>query len=88
MHERSLVNDLVHRVEAVATGAGVDSVLSVRVRLGALAHLSPEHLAGHFHTAAAGTLAEGADLVVEQDDDIGAIDAMDLRLISVDVAEG
>ena len=85
MHERSLVADLVRRVEEVA---GPDRVTRVRVRLGTLCHLSPEHLRGHFATAAAGSAAAGAELVVEQGTDIADPLAADLVLESIDCEVG
>ncbi len=82
MHERSLVNDLMRRVEEAA---GTDRVTRVRVRLGKLCHLSVEHLREHFATAAAGSAADGAELVIERGIDIADPLAGDLILQSVDV---
>ena len=44
MHERRLIEELVGAVEAAAAGA---RPARIRVRLGALSHLTPEHLVEH-----------------------------------------
>ena len=84
MHERSLVADLVRRVEQEAGDA---RVTGVRVRLGKLSHLSPQHLRDHFAIAAAGSVAAGAELTVDVGTDITDPHAADLVLASIDVAE-
>jgi hydrogenase nickel incorporation protein HypA/HybF len=65
MHELSLMKDLLRKVEAVAAEQRARAVVSVRVRLGALSHVSSDHLREHFTRAARGTVAEGARLDTE-----------------------
>jgi hydrogenase nickel incorporation protein HypA/HybF len=87
MHEFSLINDLMHKIESIAREHNGQKILSVKVRLGALAHISPEHFREHFVQAAAGTLAAGARLVVEQLTDESDPHAQDIMLESVEVEE-
>lgn len=85
MHESALVDTLLRRVLDVARQAGAHRVSRVSVRLGALCHLSAEHLAGHFQDAAAGTPAAGAELRLQACSDATAAGALDLELESVEV---
>jgi len=85
VHELSLLADLMRKVEAVAADHGAERVASVRVRLGALAHISPEHLREHFTEAARGTVADGAALVVDARTDTADPHAQDIVLESVEV---
>jgi hydrogenase nickel incorporation protein HypA/HybF len=62
VHEKHLTEDLVRRIEAVAAAEGGHRVSRIRVRLGALSHFTPEHFREHFDDAAAGTVAEGAEV--------------------------
>lgn len=86
MHEISLLQDLLRKVDTIAREQGSDRVVSVQVRLGALAHISAEHLREHFTQATQGTVAQGATLRVEADPDIHAPHAQDILLESVEVA--
>lgn len=62
MHEHSLMKNLVRRVEEVVRAEGALRAVAVRLRVGAGAHLTPDHLREHFVIAARGTAAEGAEL--------------------------
>lgn len=86
MHELSLMSDLLGKATRVVEDAGADRAVLVRVRLGALSHLSEEHLRGHFETASVGTMLEGADLAVEVGTDPTDPHAQDVMLVHVDVA--
>ena len=86
MHEHSLLRDLLCKVDRIAREQRSSRVVGVRVRLGALAHISPEHLREHFAQATQGTVAQGAALHVEADTDIHAPHAQDILLRSVEVA--
>lgn len=85
MHESALVDALLRRVLSVAREAGARRVSRVSVRMGALCHVSPEHLAGHFAAATAGTAAAGAELCIERGSDPAAAGALELELDSVEV---
>ena len=62
MHELALTRSLVEIVLDEARRHGFHKVLVVRVRLGALSHVSPEALAFCFDAATQGTCADGARL--------------------------
>lgn len=85
MHEASLTTDLLRRIAEIATAEKAVRVAQVSVWLGALSHMSAAHFAEHFERAAAGTIAEGADLRVTVSDDIGHAQAQDIVLESVEL---
>ena len=85
MHEASLMSDLLSKIEQIALEAKAEKITRVRVKLGALAHMTPDHFLGHFEEAAFGTAAEGATLEIEQADDQNDPHAQDVLLKSVDV---
>lgn len=85
MHERALTADLVRAVEQVAAHEGATRVVRLRVRLGALSHLTPEHFREHFEDAARGTVVEGADVEAFLDGEIGDERAADVVLEAVEV---
>lgn len=85
MHEASLVRDLVAKVDELAAAEGAKRVTGVCLRLGALAHFSPDHVRQHFVHAAKDTIAEGATLRFEQAGDIHDPDAQGLVLRSIEV---
>jgi hydrogenase nickel incorporation protein HypA/HybF len=59
----------------------------VKVKLGALAHISAEHFREHFQQAARGTAAEGARLDIDVSTDESDPCAQDILLKSVDVED-
>ncbi len=85
MHEASLMANLLRQIDKVSRAEKASRVVTVSVWLGALSHMSPEHLAEHFAEAAKGTLAEGAALRTTVSDDAGHPNAQDLLLESVEV---
>ena len=85
MHERALIADITNKVQQLAVADGADRVTRVEVRLGALAHFTPEHFREHFDEAAHGTLAAGAEVVATLDPDIRAPYASDVLLESIEV---
>jgi hydrogenase nickel incorporation protein HypA/HybF len=87
VHEQALIDDLVREIEEVAMRAGSTRVTRIRVRLGALAHLTPEHFGEHFELAANGTVAECATIDIEESHDPLEPDAAEIVLTSVDVEE-
>jgi hydrogenase nickel incorporation protein HypA/HybF len=86
MHEFSLMADLLRKIQQLAKDAKADKVTGVKVKLGALSHITPDHFREHFEAAIVGTVAEGATLDVEQSDDQGDPNAQDILLESVDIA--
>jgi hydrogenase nickel incorporation protein HypA/HybF len=85
MHELSLVASLCARAEAVAIEEGATRVTALSVRLGALSHLSPDHLRDHLARAAAGSILEGARVDVTVDPDTDSPSAQDIELLAVEV---
>jgi len=86
MHEFSLMADLLRKIEQLAKDAGAEKVTVVKVKLGALSHITPDHFREHFEEAIVGTVAEDATLEVEQSDDQNDPNAQDILLESVDIA--
>jgi hydrogenase nickel incorporation protein HypA/HybF len=66
MHEYSLVEALVRRVEEEARRRGATAIHGLRVSVGELAGVDPELFQTAFETFRAGTLCAQADLVVER----------------------
>lgn len=85
MHEMSLMVDLMRKAESVVRSDGGRRAALIRVRLGALAHMSPEHLRGHFEDFSRGSLLEGAALEIEEGEDTTDPKAQSVVLLSVDV---
>ncbi|WP_024326723.1 hydrogenase maturation nickel metallochaperone HypA [Thioalkalivibrio sp. AKL19] len=86
MHEFSLMADLMRKIEQVAADNNARRVTRVRVWLGALSHITPEHFREHFEDGTRGTVAEGAELNVETSDDETHPEAQQILLRSLDVA--
>lgn len=87
MHEIHLLKDLLKKVESIAAENHASKVSEVRIKLGALSHISPEHLKEHFLRESEGGIAEGAKLVVIEDTDQNSPQAMDILLDSIEVAD-
>jgi hydrogenase nickel incorporation protein HypA/HybF len=87
MHEASLMKNLMDKILEISAGQGAKRVLGVKVKLGALSHMSPEHFKEHFTQAALGTPAEGAHLQAEQLHDIHDPMAQEILLESVEIEE-
>lgn len=87
MHEASLMNDLMRKIEAVAREQNASKVLAVGVKLGALSHMSASHFREHFEVASQGTFAEGAELKIETLADTSDPHAQEILLESVEIAE-
>ena len=83
MHEFSLIASLLNKIEAIAREQQATKVTGVRVRLGALAHISADHLREHFEQGALGTIAEGARLDVTVGCDYTEPHAQEILLESV-----
>jgi len=87
MHEHSLLNDLIDKIETIAREYETDHVIGVKVRLGALSHISANHFKMHFEEAVKGTVAEGAGLKIVQLTDETDPNAQDILLDSVEIEE-
>ncbi|MFT5130460.1 MAG: hydrogenase nickel incorporation protein HypA/HybF [Rhodothermales bacterium] len=87
MHEITLLSAIMRKLTDIATEHNVSRLAGVTLRLGAMAHISADHLSEHFEEAARDTPAEGATLSIVQDEDLGADHAQDILLESVDLPQ-
>ena len=81
MHEMSLLRGLMSQIERIALGHGANRVSVVRLRLGPLAHIEPDHLRDHFVAAARGTAADGARLDIETTDELHELSLESIDLV-------
>ncbi len=86
MHEFSLMADLFRKIENISQDNGRKKIVGVKVKLGALSHITPDHFSEHFVEFSKGTPAEGAKLDVVQLEDQSDLNAQDILLDSVEVA--
>jgi hydrogenase nickel incorporation protein HypA/HybF len=87
MHELSLIDNLIQKIEALAQDHQARKVVGLTLQLGPLAHISPDHLRHHFMRAAQGTVAEGARLDIEELFDVTHPQAQDIILQTVELEE-
>ena len=66
MHEAAIVSSLIAIVEAHAARHRVTRVLRVRVKVGRLRAVEPQQLLSCFALFAEGTIAAGAELVIDE----------------------
>lgn len=85
MHEFSLVKDLIRKISSIALEQHASKVIGVRVKLGALSHISPNHIREHFVHASRGTVAEGAQLHIEVLTDVTDPQSQEVLLDSIEV---
>lgn len=65
MHELSLCEDLLDQVKAIAEAHHAEKVVSITVRIGPLSGVEPLLLESAFSIGCVGTVAEQAELVLE-----------------------
>lgn len=65
MHELGIARSLIGLVESEAEREGFTRVLEIRIKMGEFTGIIPGCLREFFPIAAAGTRAEGAELVIE-----------------------
>jgi hydrogenase nickel incorporation protein HypA/HybF len=87
MHEGTLINELVHKVAAIAEAEHAQKVTVVAVRVGDFSHVSPDHLREHFEHAARGTIVQGARLDIDVVHDTNDPLALEVMLNSVEIEE-
>jgi hydrogenase nickel incorporation protein HypA/HybF len=85
MHESGLIEDLIHKIEALARQHSARKVARIEVSIGPLAAFEPEHLREHFALAATGTVAEGAELAITLREDLSAPNPHDVLLESIEI---
>lgn len=87
MHEMSLLSDLMRKILEIAHKENAKKVATVKVKLGALSHLSADHFTEHFLQISEGTLAEGAKLDIEELTDEKDPNAQEIILDSITVED-
>ena len=85
MHEKGIIDSLIHKILDLAEKEGAVKVSKVSVKLGALSHMSASHFKEHFDAAAKGTIAENAALETEESDSLDDPYAQQVLLKSIDV---
>lgn len=85
MHETSLMKRLLEAIEKVAKENRACRVTKVYVTIGALANITPQHLREHFDRAVKGTLAEGAQLIVQVSEEMRDSSALGVQLERVEL---
>jgi len=80
MHDRSTMDSLMRKIEALAREHGGRRITAVRVRLGALATMDPDHFREHFELASRGTPAEGATVEAATTQDLYGVFLLDVEL--------
>ncbi|MCO1336107.1 hydrogenase maturation nickel metallochaperone HypA [Microbulbifer sp. OS29] len=86
MHEQSLIKNLIDKIHELAMDEP-GKPIGVRLRLGALAHISASHLREHFDREILGTSLEGLKLEIDQLTDIKHKDAQEIILESLKFEE-
>jgi hydrogenase nickel incorporation protein HypA/HybF len=81
------MTDLMRKIDAIAREQGARRVARLKVKLGALSHISADHFREHFENAATGTIAEGARLDIERLTDERDPHAQDIVLDWVEVED-
>jgi hydrogenase nickel incorporation protein HypA/HybF len=85
VHEQALMRDLMQKITAEARAEGAARVTRIRVRLGALSHLTEDHFREHFAEASRGTVADGAAVEADLDIDPTEPHAQGVVLESIEV---
>ena len=87
MHEEALLRDLRRELDEIARREGVERITRVRLRVGALCHVSPETLRDRWAALVAGSPARDATLEIETSQDTRDLRAQDVVLADVVVAD-
>jgi hydrogenase nickel incorporation protein HypA/HybF len=87
MHEAALMKDLMTKILQIAQQQRAKRVIGIKVKLGALSHMTPEHFREHFEEVSPGTVAEGARIEAEQLTDIHDPKAQEILLQSIEVED-
>jgi Zn finger protein HypA/HybF involved in hydrogenase expression len=79
------MDDLLREIGDIVHREGATRVRCLRVTLGVLANMTPEHFREHLEAAAPGTPAEGAEIECDCDPDPRAPGAQGIRLRSLEL---
>lgn len=85
MHEFSLMADLFRKIREISNRNDNRKIVMVRVKLGALSHITPQHFEEHFIEFSKCTPADGAKIEIIQLEDRNDPDAQSILLESVDL---
>jgi hydrogenase nickel incorporation protein HypA/HybF len=85
MHERHVIDDLIHKIIESAKQARASKVTKISVKLGALSNMSPSHFKEHFDIASRQTIAENAQIEIETSNDINDPGAARILLKSLEI---
>ncbi len=88
MHESRLVADLIGEAIRVAGLNGSQDVREVSVDIGALSHVTTASLESHLKEAARDSVVENATVTITKSEDTSAVDALDIRLVSMKIGDG
>ncbi|HXV27750.1 MAG TPA: hydrogenase maturation nickel metallochaperone HypA [bacterium] len=87
MHESYLIAGLMKKLETVARDERAKKISGIKVKLGALSHMSKDHFREHFEHASKNTVAEGASLEIQEMTDIHDANAQEIILESIELEE-
>ncbi|MGZ3775659.1 MAG: hydrogenase maturation nickel metallochaperone HypA/HybF [Pseudobdellovibrionaceae bacterium] len=87
MHETGLLKNMLKTISDLAERENAKQVASITIQIGALAQISPEHLQEHFDIESKGSIAEGADLIVEVSDNVIDPHAQEIILKNIEVVD-
>jgi len=87
MHEEALLRDLRRKLDEIGRGEGVERITRVRLRVGALCHVSPETVRARWPALVASSCARDATLEIESSQDSDEPRAQDVVLTEVTVAD-
>ena len=85
MHELQAVTALFRKAVEVMNREGGERVTKLSIRLGALSHLSEDHLREHFSHVAAGSALERAELEISVGADPNKAGAQEIELVSLEM---
>ncbi len=85
MHEIGLINDLMNQIHRIAREQNARRITRVEVRLGALCHIGAAHFREHFRHCSAGTIVEGAELVLREATRVDDAHAQEILLESIQI---
>jgi hydrogenase nickel incorporation protein HypA/HybF len=66
MHETAIVEGLMRILKRKASQNGINRIVSIVLRIGRLRGLDPRQIRGCFEMFAEGTIAEGAQLIIDE----------------------
>lgn len=78
------MKDLINKLETIVIENNAKRIISIKIKLGALSHISPEHFREYFAVMSKGKAMENARLEIEVIEDINS-NAQDIILESVEL---